>query len=866
MLKKISGLALLVCILSLLGAVQALAGSGRFVDDNDTVVLRKNTHPLAHIGRHAGYAQTSLPMEHMIMSLQVPAAKQTALANLIKDQHNPASPEYHRWLTPEQFGSKFGPSAEDVSAVTDWLASHGFKVEEVAKSRTWINFSGDVSKVERAFKTQIQTVMVGDRLYHTNENDPSIPRGLSDVVSGVVSLHNVPRQPKNKGAKPFASNQAVPNYTVGSSHYLAPGDFATIYNVNPAYGAGLDGSGQSIAIVGRTHPSASNWSSFRSKMGLPANAPQVIVNGPDPGDQGAGENTEADLDVEWAGAVAKNALVKFVISKSTYTTDGIDLSAQYVVGNNLAPVMSVSFGSCEADMGASENAFYNNLWAQAAAQGITVLVSTGDSGAAGCSDPSSAAGSGKAVNGLASTPYNVAVGGTQFNEGTGTYWNSVNSTSATSALGYIPELAWNESGSVSGGSGLWATGGGSSGVYGKPAWQAAPGVPQDGRRNLPDVSLSAAGHDSYLIVTGGYLASVGGTSASAPSMAGLMALLVQKTGQRQGNVNVGLYQLANRQYAQGGAGVFHDVVSGNNSVPGVTGYSGAAGYDFATGLGSVDSYALLNNWGAAAATVAPAPDFTLSATAPQAMIQGSTGSIKVATSAASGFNSAVALSVSGLPTGVTGSFAPSSIAAPGTGSSVLTLNLSASAPLGTRYLTITATAGGISHSLQVPITIQSNLVYSSSFNDKWMAANVTGSAGKWSLVSAGSNPAAAPHSGTAMAQFNSFSAASGNQTRMYSASNVVVPSYAKSATFSFWMFHDPNRPANNDRLQAQITNNGYTWYSVGPVVSRYNGTAGWSQVSVDISSFIGQTVLVGFVGTSAGGYNMYLDDVSVTLK
>jgi pseudomonalisin len=965
MYKRLSVTAMLVCtILLLLGAVQAMAGSNRFIDDNDTVVLPRNTHPLAHMGTAAGYAQTSMPMEHMIMSLQIPAGKQAALDSFLKDQHNPASANYHRWLTPEEFGAKFGPAAEDVAAVSGWLASHGFTVEEVAKSGTWINFSGDVSKVERTFKTHIKEITVGGRLYHANESDPSIPRGLSDLVSGIVTLHNIPRQPKNTGAKPFASNDAVPNYTSGSSHYLAPGDFATIYNVKPLYSAGVDGTGQSIAIVGRTHPAASNWSSFRSTMGLPVNAPQVIVNGTDPGDLGSGEDTEANLDVEWSGAVAKNASIKFVTSKSTNTTDGVDLSAQYIVKNNLAPVMSLSFGSCESDMGATENAFYNNLWAQAAAQGITVMVSTGDSGAAGCSDPSIATGSAKAVNGLASTPYNVAVGGTQFKEGSGSYWSSANATYDTSALSYIPEGVWNESGSVSGGSGLWATGGGASLLYAKPAWQVAPGVPQDGKRDLPDVALSAAGHDGYLIITGGSLSSVGGTSAAAPSFAGLMALVVQKTGQRQGNANVRLYQMANSQYASGGASVFHDIVSGNNSVPGVTGFSGAAGYDQATGLGSVDANSMLGNWAAAqtatpdfslagispltvntgagatapvqvsvsggfnsavslsvsglatgiTASIAPATlaapgsgsailsvsvatgvaagtssftvtatgggvthtqtvqltvaaaDFTLAATTPAAIIQGGSGSLQLSTAVTGGFNSTLALAVSGLPAGVTASFAPASIAAPGTGSSTLTLTVAAGASPATSTITVTASGAGISHTVQVPITVKSSAIYSSSFTDTWYAANVTGNAGKWTLTTSGTNPTATPHAGTYMAQFNSFTAASGNATRVYSGTNIAIPSGAKSATLSYWMFHDLNRPSNNDRFQPQVSSNGSSWSNVGSTVSRYNGTAGWSQHTADLSSYIGKTVLIGILGTSAAGYNMYLDNVAVTAQ
>ena len=960
--RRLAVLTLLICtIFQLMGAGRAAAN--RFVDDNDTVVLHGNTHPLARLGASAGYAEASLPMEHMIMSLQVPAGKRGALETLLKAQHDPASADYHRWLTPEEFGARFAPDAGDLATVAGWLTSHGFRVEEIAKSGTWINFSGDVAGVERAFKTHIKTVQSKGLLYRVNESDPSVPRGLSDLVSGIVTLHNVPRTPKNNGARFFASNDAVPNYTTGSNHYLAPGDFAAIYNLGPLYAAGVDGTGQSVAIVGRTHPAASNWTSFRSQMKLSANPPLVILNGTDPGDLGSGEDTEANLDVEWAGAVAKNAQVKFVVSKSTNTTDGVDLSAQYIVANNLAPVMSVSFGSCESDMGASENAFYNNLWAQAAAQGITVLVSTGDSGAAGCSDPSGATGSARGVNGLASTPYNVAVGGTQFNEGAGHYWNSANAVDDTSALGYIPEVAWNESGSVAGGSGLWATGGGSSQLYARPAWQSVGGLPQDGRRDLPDVSLSAAGHDGYLVVTGGSLASVGGTSAASPSLAGVMTLLVQKTGQRQGNVNVRLYQLASSQYAGGGAGVFHDVVAGSNSVPGVTGYAGGAGYDLATGLGSVDASALLGNWSGSVAaadfSLAPlpalsvnrgasaslplqvsisggfnnavtlavsglapgitaafnpatlaapgsgsgtltvtadstvaagtrtltvtatgggtthgqsftltvvAPDFTLSAPQPQAIVPGGTGAVAVATTGTGGFNAAVALSVSGLPTGVSGSFAPASIAAPGTGSALLNLNVAAGTAAGSYSFTVTASGGGVSHAISIPLTVQSSALYTSGFKDQWYAAQVAGSAGKWSLSSQGSYPSAAPHSGTVMAQFNSYSAPSGNQTRVFSGTKIAIPATVKGATLTFWVYHDSNRPGNNDRLQSQVSLNGTSWSSVASAVSRYNGTTGWSQSSVDLSAYLGKTVQVGFLGISAAGYNMYLDDVAVTVK
>jgi len=596
MIRRVILATALLAGLTSASASTSFARPHRSIDDNDTVVLSGNIHPHARPESDVGATDPALVMERMVLSLRMPADKQEELNRLLADQQDPASPDYHRWLTPEQFGERFGAEQDDIDELTAWLTSHGFTVEKMPKGRSWINFSGTVAGVERTFRTRMREYHINGRRRHANDRDPEIPRGITDLVNGIVSLHNFPRKTMNSGIRQLAQEELIPEYTSGSRHYISPADFATIYNVNALYNEGVDGSGQSIAIVGRTHPSSTNWSSFRSQMGLPANPPLVIVNGTDPGDQGADENGEADLDVEWSGAVARNATVKFVVSASTNTTDGVDLSAQYIVDNNLAAVMSTSFGQCESLMGSAENAFYRNLWQRAAAQGITSFVSSGDSGVAGCSGASATSATVKGVNGLASTPYNVAVGGTQFNEGGGTYWNSVNGAGYSSAIGYIPETAWNESATVTGGSGLWSTGGGVSSIYSKPAWQVSPGVPADGKRDVPDVSLTSAIHDGYLVRTQGSLSVIGGTSAAAPAFAGLMALIVQKTGQRQGNANPRLYQIGNAQYGSGGAKVFHDIVSGNNSVPGLTGYAAATGYDLATGLGSVDAYALASQF------------------------------------------------------------------------------------------------------------------------------------------------------------------------------------------------------------------------------------------------------------------------------
>ena len=599
MLKRVI---LATALLALLGAgaTPAQARSPRVIDDNDTVTLKGNVHPHARPEFDRGPSDPALPMERMILHLKRTASQQADLEGLLSAQQDPASASYHRWLTPEAFGERFGPGQQDVAALTAWLTSHGFTVDEVTRGRSSVVFSGTAATVERAFHTTMRDYQVEGKLRHANAQDPAVPRGLSDLVGGVVSLHSFPRKPMHFRVTPQESG-AQPQFNKFGAHFIAPADFATIYNLGPLYAAGIDGTGQTIAIVGRTHPAGSdtpvtgNWAVFRSSLGLPAKAPQVVLNGTDPGDVAA-DDGEADLDVEWSGAVAKNATILYVISKSTFT-DGIDLSAQYIVNSNLAPIMSTSYGSCEAQMGTSENAFYNGLWQQAASQGITSFVSSGDSGVAGCSAADAASGTGGlGVNGLASTPYNVAVGGTGFNDAAGGYWASSNGATLGSALSYIPETAWNESGTVSGGSGLWSTGGGASIKYPKPSWQVAPGVPADGRRDVPDVSLAASGRNAYVVQTGGVQNYYGGTSAASPALAGLMALVVQKTGQRQGNANARFYQLGAAQYGSGGAAVFHDTTAGNSSVPGLTGFACTAGYDQATGLGSVDANALVGSW------------------------------------------------------------------------------------------------------------------------------------------------------------------------------------------------------------------------------------------------------------------------------
>ena len=670
------------------------------IDDQVRVTLVGNRHPLARPEYETGTVPPDQRMERMILTFGIDAAREKALEQLIAEQQDPHSAQYHRWLTPEEFGKQFGVSEHDLAQITGWLRSHGLEVDEIARGRRSVVFSGTVEQVEEAFHTQIRVYNVGGELHHANATDPEIPRALAGEVKGVVALHDFQSKPAHTALKTGPLPQA--NATNGQ-HYLAPADFATIYDLAPLYQNSITGTGQSVAVVARCNIHVSDVQTFRSNFGLPANNPTIVVNGTDPGIVSNDEETEADLDAEWAGAIAQNASVQFVVSASTNTSDGVMLSAQYIVNNNLAPVMTLSFGLCESAQGTAGNSFINSLWQQAAAEGITVLVAAGDSGAAGCAAPSAnTATAGPAVNGLCSSPYDVCVGGTEFNDSANpsAYWSAQNGTGLSSALGYIPEGVWNESGNAPGGSQLWAGGGGVSTIYAKPSWQAGPGVPADGKRDVPDVSVTAAGHDGYLIYQNGGLGAVGGTSAATPSFASLMALAVQKTGGRLGNPNSTFYSMATSQ-ASGGAAVFHDTATGNNSVPGVTGFSAGVGYDEASGLGSVDAAQLINNWGGASS-----PSLQVSLSSPSISVaDGASSGVMVTVGVSGGFSSAVVLSATGLPVGVTAGFSNPTLTAPGSGTSTLTLSVGAQVATGSYPVEVTANGGSVTQNSALTLIV-----------------------------------------------------------------------------------------------------------------------------------------------------------------
>ena len=671
-------------------ATQGAAVSVRItqaIDETQTVTLKGNVHPLARPEFDQGLVDDAMPMSRMLLVLQRSPEQRAALQKLMQEQLSKDSPNFHKWLAPQQFGQQFGPADADMEIVKSWLAAHGFYDLKPAAGRTAIEFSGNAGQVRGAFHTEIHRFLVNGEARQANVNDPQIPAALAPVVAAIASLHNFPSKSMRHEVGSFTQTKdggIVPQFTGSSGQFyaLGPADFAKIYDIPSA----LNGTGSKIGIVGVSDINVQDISDFRSLFGLSANIPNVIYNGPNPGVNGA--EGEADLDVQWSGGVAPGAHIDYVVSEGTLTADPVVLSSLYVIDNNSDDILSVSFGSCEKSLGAGGNALFQQLWEQAAAQGITVTVSAGDAGSAGCDDfhTETTATAGLGVSGFASTPFNIAVGGTDFDDNgrQSSFWSNTNAPATReSALGYIPETTWNDSCATAATAGnlnavcananaILAGSGGASGInagafagYAKPSFQNGV-TPADNARDMPDISLFASTglvSKSFYVVcqadqiqqgnppscapgTAGSFSflGVGGTSASAPSFAGILALIEQSernrvpgsTG-RQGNSNFVLYNLAGttgnfcnsttQPLSPPASCVFNDVTKGNDSVPctggslncssssnGTNGvlvdpkhtntpaWTTSTGYDYATGLGTLNVANLISKWGSAVGT------------------------------------------------------------------------------------------------------------------------------------------------------------------------------------------------------------------------------------------------------------------------
>ena len=593
----------LIAMLTISTALLVAAPASRLtraIDSGKAQKIAGTTNRQAQAQYDLGEADGSLAIKDITLFFKLSDTQQTELDQLLAEQQNPSSANFHRWITPEEYGDRFGLNISDISKVSAWLTMQGLEVTTTARGRNWISFNGPAETVGRALQTSIHRYRVAGVEHYANLTEASVPEALADITAGFTGLDDFHPQPAVHSFRPLPE----PEYNSTSGrHFLAPQDFSTIYNVTPIAQDGYDGAGQSIVVVGQSAVLLSDIRAFRTRFGLPANDPRLITYATDPGFNGA--QIEGNLDIEWAGALAPRATIFYVYGPSAFS------AAIAAINANLAPVISISYGACEINIGV---AAARGIFQQANAQGITVVNSSGDSGGAGCDIQGLApfASRGRYVSFPAALPEVTGVGGTQFNEGTGNYWAATNSSVLGSALSYIPEVAWNENDQF----GLGSTGGGASAFLGKPAWQTGPGVPADGARDVPDISLSAAGHDAYLIVYQGGLGAVAGTSASAPSLAGILALLnqyqVRQGLQRTaglGNINPQLYRMA-----QSSPLAFHDVTEGSNIVnclqgspdclTGSFGYKAGPGYDLATGLGTIDANGFIKAWNQSTSAVA----------------------------------------------------------------------------------------------------------------------------------------------------------------------------------------------------------------------------------------------------------------------
>jgi subtilase family serine protease len=620
----------------------------RPVDDSDVALLPAGVHPNVARAVDQGSLPASQPMQRMAIFFKPSATQQADLDRLLQQQQDHSSPNYHKWLTPEQYAERFGMSPADMAKVSTWLQSHGFNNIQVGRSRTLIEFDGNAGQASAAFRTPIHRFQYNGNTHYANTAAPQLPSAFAETVAGITSLNNF--RPRPMSVAHFTSS-------ISGNHFLVPGDMGTIYNINSLYGSGINGTGQTIAVVGQTTLTPSNdgthadIDTFRSLSGLPAiNLQQKKSGSPT---YSTGDVDEANLDIEWSSAMAPNAQVIFY-----YSDNALFSSLNQAVQDNLAGVISVSYGNCEANFAATDISALKQILTQANTQGQTITSAAGDSGAADCdgsaSQPAKIATHGLAVDVPSATPYVTGLGGSEFTGDPGAcassnnqcpngvapdtqYWKGSSSPTDTSAtaISYIPETAWNDNDPNTG---IAAGGGGVSTQFTRPSWQTATdfqatpnpsslslargatgqvalSATDTGQRGVPDISLtSSPNHDGYLICSQGSCVSgfrksdqtlnvIGGTSAASPVFAGIVTLMNQKIGMRLGNVNSNLYSLAASTPS-----VFHDITTGNNMVPcqagttdcpngGMIGYSAGTGYDFVTGLGSIDVGALVGAWG-----------------------------------------------------------------------------------------------------------------------------------------------------------------------------------------------------------------------------------------------------------------------------
>ncbi len=733
-----------LCLAGLPVAFSQTAAQDRIVqavDSGQITILQGNIHPLARQQFDQGRVSPDTQIPGVSLVFKLSAAQQADLNQLLLQQRDPSSANYHKWLTPEQYAARFGMSADDLDKVTQWLTSQGFTGMRVSRGHTTISFDGSVAQIESAFRTQMHHYLVNGEMHFANATAPALPAAIANVALAVRHLDDF--RPKAR------AHRFLPRFTSAQSgdHFITPGDFATIYDLPSNY----DGTGVTIVVAGQTQlgsgsaTDVSNETAFRAAAGLPAKSPVLLVM-PGTGSSAyySSDADEANLDVEWSGGAAKGATILYEYAGNNLNYNVFDAWVD-AIDNDRGPIVSVSYGNCEAAFGSPLAILATQQTAQQAnVQGQTLTAPAGDDGAADCdgndaSTPTIAT-QGLSVDLPAAIPEVTGVGGTEFsgdaagsltgtapntNAGATTYWSGTSGSRDTisSALSYIPEMAWNDSPTTGTGldPDLSATGGGVSTLFSKPSWQAGPGVPDDNARDVPDVSLAGSpDHDGFLICSpvdvqaglptctsgfrdsSGNLDVFGGTSVDSQTFAGVLAILIQATNSSGlGNINPTLYALAAQQYASGqyvANAAFHDITSGSNIVPCTPGtpnctvnapqfgYNAGTAYDTVTGLGSVDVSKLITAWKA----FSPSADFAIEGLQTGVSAAGDTATSTITLEPLHGFSGTVSLSCALIPPSSTAQItcgftspttgATTSVALSGSAASTATLSIVTVAP------------------------------------------------------------------------------------------------------------------------------------------------------------------------------------------
>lgn len=621
------------------------------ISGSQSALIPGSQHPLANAQYDAGRMPASSQLSGMTMVFNRSAAQEADLNALLAAQQDPSSPLYHHWLTSDQFAARFGMAQSDLDKVANWLEQQGFTIDTVNRSRNAIRFSGNIGQIESAFQTQMHYYNVAGQKHFAPSTALSVPSVLAGVVVDIRNLNDFRPHPNHTVPRPgFTSG-------VSGSVFLSPPDLVTAYDIGPLHSGGIDGTGQTIAIMGQSYVHVSDVEAFQAASGLAKKDPTLVLVPGTGSDQtiSTGDEGESDLDLEWSSAVAPGANVLLVYTGSSTNSGGIYASIQYAIDEMIGNIISLSYSSCEvSEAPQSFVSGFELTLQQAATQGQTVMAASGDQGSTACNGTSgltTAQQTALQVNYPASSAYVTGVGGTEMQPADiaggasfSTYWNSnytgtsnVSNDLTNSLKSYVPEVVWNDdlpssqctATVASQGQCLSATGGGTSALVARPSWQTGvTGIPAGTFRLVPDVAFySSPGLPGYLYCSSdqtswqtGQTAScgsgfrgstsdtsltvAGGTSFATPIFAGIVALLNQKLNftEGQGMVNPALYQLATS--ANYSSGAIHDITSGNNNCAsgsaacGSTtgGFSANTGYDEVTGIGSLDVAKIAALW------------------------------------------------------------------------------------------------------------------------------------------------------------------------------------------------------------------------------------------------------------------------------